>query len=125
MFRYHLYSGGARWTEEYGTVDVPEDFAALKDHSPYHNVRIGVCYPPVMLSPGEQDQVAVPMHAYKMAAALQFANAETPGCGNTAYLRVSWSAGHNAGATPADQADNWADQLAFIFQVTGMGSRVR
>ena len=119
MFRYHVYSGGARWTQEYGTVNDPADFAALNNYSPYHNVTTGVCYPPVMLSPGEQDKVAVPMHAYKMAAALQFANAETPGCGNTAYLRVSWGAGHNAGATPDDQAGNWADQLAFISQVTG------
>jgi prolyl oligopeptidase len=121
MLRYHRYSGGVRWTQEYGTADDPADFAALRAYSPYHNVVPGTCYPPVMLSPGELDKVAVPMHAYKLAAALQFANARTPGCHTTSYLRVTWGAGHSAGATPSDQADTWADQLAFIHHVIDTG----
>jgi prolyl oligopeptidase len=123
MMRYHLFSGGARWTQEYGTVDDADDFAALRAYSPIQNVKPGTCYPPVLLSPGEQDKTAVPMHGYKLAAALQYANAETPGCPYTSFLRVSWGAGHNAGLTPADQAANWADQLAFVFQVVGMRTK--
>ncbi|MBI3792375.1 MAG: S9 family peptidase [Gemmatimonadetes bacterium] len=123
MLRYHLFSGGARWTEEYGTVADSADFATLISYSPMHNVKPGPCYPPVMLSPGELDKTAVPMHAYKLAATLQYANAATPGCASTAYLRVSWGAGHNAGATSADQVENWADQLAFMHRVIGWPTR--
>ncbi|HVT39247.1 MAG TPA: prolyl oligopeptidase family serine peptidase [Gemmatimonadaceae bacterium] len=119
MFRYHLYSGGSRWTQEYGTVNDSADFAALRAYSPYHNLHVGTCYPPTMLSPGELDQTAVPMHAYKFAAALQFANVAAPGCANVALLRVSWGAGHSAGATPEDQVATWADQLAFLARVLG------
>jgi prolyl oligopeptidase len=123
MFRYHLFRGGARWTQEYGTVADSADFTALRAYSPLHRVQSGTCYPPVMLSPGELDQVATPMHAYKFAAALQFANAHTPGCTSPVLLRVSWGAGHQAGATPRESNENWADQIAFIFRViAGDGS---
>lgn len=118
MFRYHLFRGGARWTQEYGTVDDSADFSALRSYAPLQRVQPGVCYPPVMLSPGELDQVATPMHAYKFAATLQYANANTPACTNPVLLRVSWGAGHMAGATPQASNENWADQVAFIFRVT-------
>jgi prolyl oligopeptidase len=132
MFRYHTFTGGVRWTKEYGTVADSADFAALRAYSPYHALRAGTCYPPVLISPGELDQTATPMHAYKFAAALQFANAGTPGCSSAELLRVSWGAGHMAGATADDSNENWADQLAFLAQVLGgkrgtpsSGSQVR
>ena len=120
MFRYQTYSGGVRWTEEYGTVADSADFAALLAYAPYQKLKAGTCYPPTLLSPGERDQTASPMHAYKFAAALQAANAGTQGCKSPVLLRVSWGAGHQAGATPEDSIDNWADQLAFLAQVLGM-----
>lgn len=114
MYRYHTFSGGARWTEEYGTIDDPADFAAIRAYAPLAAVRSGVCYPPTLLAPGEKDLVATPVHAYKFAAALQFAVSSTAGCTAPTFLRVSWGAGHSAGATANDQFDTWADQLAFL-----------
>ncbi len=114
MFRYHAFPGGARWTEEYGTVADSADFAALRGYAPYPKVQPGTCYPASMLSPGELDETASPMHSYKFAAALQFANAGTPGCSHPVLLRVSWGAGHSAGATGELAVETWADQLAFM-----------
>ena len=116
MFRYHLFKGGVRWTQEYGTVEDTADFVALRAYAPLQKVQPGTCYPPTMLSPGELDQIATPMHAYKFAAALQYANSHTQGCNNAVVLRVSWGASHSAGATPSASNDTWADQIAFIFR---------
>ena len=54
----------------------------------------GTCYPATMVSPGDRDATTVPMHAYKYVAALQHAQ----GCDRPVLLRVSWGAGHSAGA---------------------------
>jgi prolyl oligopeptidase len=87
-------------------------------------LRPGTCYPPTLVSPGEHDAVTVPMHAYKYVAALQHAQ----GCPRPVLLRVSWGAGHAAGATPEEALDTWADQLAFLRRVLpadGAGRPVR
>ena len=123
MLRYHAIGGGARWTEEYGTVNDSADFEVLRRYSPYENVRPGTCYPPTFLAPGELDPLASPAHAYKFAAALSYANSLAPSCRSPVALRVSWGAGHSAGATPADYASNWADQLGFLSLVLSRDPR--
>ncbi|HEX2094781.1 MAG TPA: prolyl oligopeptidase family serine peptidase [Longimicrobiaceae bacterium] len=113
VLRYDQFTGGRRWLGEYGTTTDPEDFKALIAYSPHHNLREGTCYPAVLATPGEKDQTAVPMHAYKFVAGLQHAQ----GCNRPVLLRVSWGAGHTSGATLDDSIDNWADQLAFTLRV--------
>src|SRR5213078_1911471 len=49
MLRYHLFDDAHVWRDEFGTVDDPDDFAALVKYSPYHQVREGVAYPAPML----------------------------------------------------------------------------
>lgn len=115
MVRYDRFTGGIRWQSEFGSTEDADDFRALLDYSPYHNLEKGACYPATMILPGSRDEVIVPMHAYKFAAALQYAQ----GCGRPALLRVSWGAGHSTGATLDDSIDNWADQIAFISRVLG------
>lgn len=110
MLRYDRFTGAHRWRSEYGTSDDPSAFRALLAYSPLHNVAEGICYPPILVSPGERDEVTPPFHAYKFVAALQHADA----CGGPALLRVTWRAGHSAGATLDDSIETWADQLAFL-----------
>jgi prolyl oligopeptidase len=110
MLRYHRFTGARAWQHEYGTVDDPEDFAALRAYSPVHTVRPGRCYPPTLVAPGELDETTPPLHAYKYVAALQAAQA----CDHPVLLRVAWGAGHAAGKTPADAVEMWVDQLAFL-----------
>jgi len=113
MVRFDRFTGGRQWRSDFGSTENPEDFQALLAYSPYHNLRPGTCYPATMVLPGERDEVTVPMHAYKFVAAMQAAQA----CDQPVLLRVSWGAGHSAGATQEDSIDNWTDQLVFLSRV--------
>ena len=63
---------------EYGTVEDPEQFAALLAYSPYHNVVDGTAYPAVLLTAGEHDSRVDAWHAKKMTARLQQATVLGP-----------------------------------------------
>jgi prolyl oligopeptidase len=117
MVRLDQFTGGRQWRSEFGSTEIEEEFEALLAYSPYHNLKPGTCYPATIVVPGELDQTTVPMHAYKFVAALQHAQQ----CKRPILLRVSWGAGHSAGATLDDSIDNWADQVAILRQVLGVG----
>ena len=68
MQRYHKLLAGASWIAEYGDPDVPEDWAFIEGFSPYHNVRAGADYPPVLFSTSTRDDRVHPAHARKMMA---------------------------------------------------------
>ena len=113
MLRFDRFSQAAYWLPEFGSPRDREDFAALRAWSPYHNVRKGGCYPPMVVMAGEKDQVAAPLHAYKFVAALQAAQ----GCANPVLLQVVRGAGHSFGTTPEQTAQTWADETAFLKRV--------
>lgn len=71
MRRYHKLLAGASWMAEYGDPDVESDWAFLREYSPYHNVRSGRPYPPVLLITSTRDDRVHPGHARKMAARLR------------------------------------------------------
>ena len=68
MKRYHTLLAGASWMDEYGNPDVAEDWAFLRLYSPYHNLRAGAAYPPVLFQTSTKDDRVHPGHARKMAA---------------------------------------------------------
>lgn len=90
------------------------EFRALHAYSPYHNVKQGLCYPPVLTSVGSLDDTTAPMHGNKFTAALQHAQA----CEHPIMLKVMWGAGHawNLGISPEQRAETGADQLAFLIR---------
>ncbi len=110
LIRFTESPGGKYLTPEYGDPSLADDFEVLFSYSPYHNLKKGVCYPPVMVMVGERDQTAVPMHGYKFIARLQHLQA----CDNPALLKVMWGAGHNYGTTQKQSAESWADAFAFL-----------
>lgn len=119
MLRYHRFTVAGSWRSEYGTAEDPAEFRALRAYSPYHNVDPGTCYPATLVAPGENDEITPPFHAYKFVAALQAAQ----GCDAPVLLRVSWGAGHSAGADLEASIDTWTDQLAFLARVLDGGGR--
>jgi prolyl oligopeptidase len=70
MRRYHRLLAGASWMAEYGDPDDEADWAFLSEYSPYHNLRSGQSYPPVLLITSTRDDRVHPGHARKMAALL-------------------------------------------------------
>ncbi len=118
LLRYAEFTGGARWRSQLGSVTDRGDFRALLAYSPVHNVRHGVCYPAMLVAPGELDEVTPPFHAYKFVAAVQ----REQSCAAPVLLRMSWGAGHAYGKDQETTVENLADQIAFVYQVM-QGSR--
>ncbi len=117
MLRYQNFRIARFWIPEYGSAEDPEQAAWLRKYSPYHNVRAGVRYPPVLFTTAEGDSRVDPMHARKMAALLQ-AQSEDPE--SVVLLRVDRDAGHGAGKPFDKQVDDLADQYAFLAWRTGL-----
>ncbi|GGO00142.1 prolyl endopeptidase [Microbispora rosea subsp. aerata] len=115
MIRYEKFGLGATWNVEYGSADVPEEFAWLWGYSPYHHVREGVSYPATLFTVFTSDTRVHPLHAWKMTAALQHAQAGD----RPILLRNETEVGHGARAV-SRSVDLAADQLAFIARHTGL-----
>lgn len=110
MLRFHLFTAGRFWVDDYGSADDPAEFAALLAYSPYHNVRKGVRYPATLVTTADTDDRVVPGHSFKFAATLQRAQAgDAP-----ALIRIETRAGHGAGKPTSKQIEEAADQWAFL-----------
>ncbi len=71
MWRYDKLLAGASWVGEYGDPDKPEEWAFLRNYSPYHLVREGVGYPRVLFTTSTRDDRVHPAHARKMVARMK------------------------------------------------------
>ncbi|XXF79877.1 prolyl oligopeptidase family serine peptidase [Myxococcaceae bacterium GXIMD 01537] len=116
MVRYHQFGSGRTWVPEYGTADKPEDFQVLHAYSPYHRVRPGVRYPPLLMLSADHDDRVDPMHARKFVAAVQ----NVPGQAAPALLRIEAHAGHGGADQVAQAIQSSADTFAFLFEVFGL-----
>ncbi|QEH36249.1 Prolyl endopeptidase precursor [Aquisphaera giovannonii] len=117
MLRFHKFTIGWAWTDDYGTPDDPEHFKAIRAYSPLHNIKPGTCYPPAMITTADHDDRVVPAHSFKFAAALQAAQS----CDNPALIRIETKAGHGAGKPTAKQIEEAADELAFLVRTLKVG----
>ena len=115
MVRYERFGLGRTWNDEYGTAEDPTELGWLLDYSPYHAVRERTAYPAVLFTTFESDTRVDPLHARKLAAALQHATAaDAP-----VLLRREVSVGHGARAV-SRTVGLAADQLAFLAAHTGL-----
>ncbi len=115
MVRYERFGLGRTWNDEYGTAEDPVELGWLLGYSPYHAVREGTAYPATLFTTFESDTRVDPLHARKLAAALQHATtAEAP-----VLLRREVSVGHGARAV-SRTVGLAADQLAFLAAHTGL-----
>lgn len=110
MVRFHLFKVARYWTPEYGSSEDPEQFAYILKYSPYQNVKDGTKYPATLFVTGDADTRVDPLHARKMAARVQAANAS----GKPILLHYDTEGGHSAGLPIAKQIENTADLLAFL-----------
>ncbi|MGE5831194.1 MAG: prolyl oligopeptidase family serine peptidase, partial [Micromonosporaceae bacterium] len=109
MLRYERFGLGSTWSGEYGSAADPEQFGWLRAYSPYHNVHSGVPYPAVLFTVFESDTRVDPLHARKLAAALQHATSSP----HPILVRRETEVGHGARAV-SRLVDLYADQLAFL-----------
>ncbi|MFM7149002.1 MAG: prolyl oligopeptidase family serine peptidase, partial [Gemmataceae bacterium] len=71
MLRFHKFTAGCYWVDDYGSAENPEEFKALLAYSPYHNLKKGEKYPPTLITTADTDDRVVPGHSFKFAARLQ------------------------------------------------------
>jgi len=119
MLRFHKFTIGWAWVDDYGSSDDPAEFKALMAYSPLHNLKPGTAYPPTLVTTADHDDRVVPGHSFKFAAALQAAH-QGP---NPVLIRVQTKAGHGAGKPTKMKIEEAADQLAFMVKVFGMSPR--
>jgi len=116
MLRFHKFTAGRFWVDDYGSADDPEEFKALLAYSPYHNIKPGTHYPPTLITTADTDDRVVPGHSFKFAAALQHAQAgDAP-----VLIRIETRAGHGAGKPTAKIIEEVADQWAFLVKTLKM-----
>jgi prolyl oligopeptidase len=116
MLRYHKFTIGHAWADEYGSPDDPEHFRNVYKYSPLHNIRAGEKYPATMVTTADHDDRVVPAHSFKYAAALQQAQGGTA----SILIRIQSSAGHGAGKPVSIKVEEDTDVLAFLVRVLGM-----
>ena len=121
MLRFHEFTAGQFWRDEYGYVENEDEFKTLLAYSPYHNIKEGTKYPPTLIMTADTDDRVVPMHSFKFAAALQRAQAgDAP-----ILLRIETRAGHGAGTPVTKLIDSAADRWAFLVEDAGDGATAK
>lgn len=109
MLRFHRFLLGASWTVEYGDPEDPEDFAYIREYSPYQHVAERD-YPPTMFTTAHGDTRVHPGHARKMTARVQAAQTgDAP-----VILKVTDETGHGVGKPASMLVREHADQWGFL-----------
>lgn len=112
MRRYHRLLAGASWVAEYGDPDVPENWAFLREYSPYHRLAAGVRYPEILLVTSTRDDRVHPGHARKFAARLEEQ-------GHRFFYYENTEGGHGGAADNRQRAR--LDALTFRFLARALG----
>jgi prolyl oligopeptidase len=119
MLRFQKFMKGSFWVPEYGSSDDPEQFKYLLKYSPYQNVKDGTAYPAVLFITGDGDTRVAPLHARKMAARLQAANAGA----HPILLLYDTKSGHSGGRPLSKQIEEETDAISFVFSQLGVAAR--
>lgn len=112
MLRFHKFTAGRFWVDDYGSSDNPEEFEALYAYSPYHNAREGTKYPAILVTTADTDDRVVPGHSFKYAAAMQKAQAGVA----PVLIRIETRAGHGSGKPTEMIIEDYADRWAFLVE---------
>jgi prolyl oligopeptidase len=126
MVRYQRFGLGVTWTEEYGDADSPRELAWLLGYSPYHRALAapdGTAFPATLFTVFDGDTRVDPLHARKLAAALQ---AVTGADRNSAPVLVRRETGVGHGGRALSRTIALAvEQLQFVADRTGLTDEVR
>jgi prolyl oligopeptidase len=115
MLRFHKFTIGHAWIADYGSSDNEEEFKALYQYSPLHNIKEGLNYPATLITTADHDDRVVPAHSFKYAATLQ----EEYHGENPVLIRIQTRSGHGASSTSI-ALEQTADIYSFIFYNLGI-----
>ncbi|OIO99392.1 MAG: S9 family peptidase [Bacteroidetes bacterium CG2_30_33_31] len=121
MLRYHKFTIGYYWANDYGTSDDSIQFSNLIKYSPLHNIKQGTCYPSTLIVTADHDDRVFPAHSFKFAATMQ----EKQACANPILIRIDKNAGHGAGKPTDMVIQDKVDMWAFAFFEMGIFPKYR
>jgi len=110
MLRFHKFTAGRYWVDDYGSADDAKEFKALYSYSPYHNLKKGVKYPATLCVTADHDDRVVPSHTFKFISELQYCQ----GGSAPVLARIDTKAGHGAGRSTAQAIEEVTDEWAFL-----------
>jgi prolyl oligopeptidase len=116
MLRFHKFTIGWAWVQEYGSSEDENQFKNLYAYSPMHNIREGVDYPATLVTTADHDDRVVPAHSFKYIATLQ----EKHTGNNPVLIRIETKAGHGAGKPTSKIIEEQADLWSFVFYNLGV-----
>lgn len=116
MLRYHKFTIGWAWADDYGTSEEEEHFHNLYAYSPLHNLEQGVNYPATLITTADHDDRVVPAHSFKFAAELQRRHEGS----NPVLIRIDVDAGHGAGKPMSKIIEEHTDIWSFMFYNMGV-----
>jgi prolyl oligopeptidase len=119
MLRFHRFTAGRYWVDDYGDPGKAEDFGVLKAYSPYHNIAAGRPYPAILVTTADTDDRVVPGHSFKYTAALQATDLGA----KPRLIRIETRAGHGSGKPTDKIVSETADLWAFVAKWTGLSVR--
>jgi prolyl oligopeptidase len=117
MLRFHQFTAGRFWVDDYGSADNADEFKALYAYSPYQSIKPGVRYPATLVITADTDDRVVPGHSFKFTAMLQHCQAKD---GPPVLARIETRAGHGAGKPTAKLIEELADEYAFLVKNLAM-----
>ncbi len=118
MLRYHLFTIGRAWSNDYGLSENQDEFMTQYAYSPLHNTVRGTEYPATLITTADYDDRVVPAHSFKFAAALQAAH--DPRSENPVLIRIETGAGHGAGKPISKVIEEYADVYSFVARYLNM-----
>ncbi|MDD2550012.1 MAG: prolyl oligopeptidase family serine peptidase [Bacteroidales bacterium] len=111
MLRFHKFTIGWAWVNDYGSSEDSIHFKNLFNYSPLHNVTSKGRYPAMLVTTADHDDRVVPAHSFKYIATVQ----EKQKCGaNPKLIRIQTRAGHGAGMPTSLVIQETADIYSFI-----------
>jgi prolyl oligopeptidase len=117
MLRFDKFTAGRYWVDDYGHPDKEADFKTLLAYSPYHNIKGGKAYPPLIAVTADTDDRVVPGHSFKYIAKLQ----HTEGTGGAPHLiRIDTRSGHGSGKPITKIIEEYSDVYSFLGHFTAL-----
>lgn len=116
MLRFHKFTIGWAWIDDYGSSDDSTHFKNLYAYSPLHNIRESVNYPAIFVTTADHDDRVVPAHSFKYISAMQ----EKYKGENPTLIRIETKAGHGGGKPTTKIIEENADVYSFVFYNLGI-----
>ena len=111
MLRFHKFTIGWAWINDYGSSEDSIQFTNLYNYSPLHNVKVKGRYPAILVTTADHDDRVVPAHSFKYIATVQ--EKQSRGA-KPKLIRIQTRAGHGAGMPTSLVIQETADIYSFI-----------